>query len=253
MDDERIAELVDFYALDSWQGTNTLENNLFIWKYALSDKQFPGWEADHIDQETNLDGQLSSDSIWYPMDNEGERLLNVVVHERASRAEAHHFLIEQLSRFHGPRLLRLENINTGDVAFGVPGGYLILFARANLTVMIRNADRDLISVFEIAHQFDQDLCRRPAILEKGVNPEIEHFTSPTSNVAMGSNALLDIEATDPLGRPLWFKFFSELGEVKFEARQLVYQPISPGEERITAYAINPNGGTDTHELQFTVG
>ena len=62
---------------------------------------------------------------------------------------------------------------------------------------------------------------------------------------------LIVDAVDPLGRPLWFKFFARGGEVLLEEGQLVYRPAA-GTQAITVVAVNANGGTTSQDLELTV-
>lgn len=252
MDEQLQAELIEFHNLESWQGINTLEEKLFIWQYFLGDDEFPGWNADHIDNHREMGSLRSSNSIWFPVEDDSETLLNIIIHERSSRSEAHTFLMEQLSHFHGPRPIKLDKTSTGDVAFGYPDNYLILYARANLTILLRNADRQLISVSEIARQFDQNLIRHPEIQENRVIPTIQDFSTPSASVQVGQLAPLEISATDPLERAIWYKFYTQSGEVHIEDGQLVYQPETVGRHIITAYAINANRGADRKALEIVV-
>jgi hypothetical protein len=51
-----------------------------------------------------------------------------------------------------------------------------------------------------------------------------------------------LNASDPLGRPLWFKLFGSGGEIVRQAGELAFRPYQAGRSELTVFAINENGG-----------
>jgi hypothetical protein len=59
---------------------------------------------------------------------------------------------------------------------------------------------------------------------------------------------LEIEASDPLRRPLWYNVFSSDEDVIFDVGELRYRPTA-GPQTITTFAINPDSGAQGSEFQ----
>src|SRR5205823_2070603 len=99
----------------------------------------------------------------------------------------------------------------GDVAFGPPDETVVLAVLANVVLLVRNAGPEVISMRTVASELERHLAGRPEPNGKIV-PEIQIFAGgqlgPDAAIAP-----LALEASDPLGRPLWFKLFSRTGEV----------------------------------------
>ena len=59
---------------------------------------------------------------------------------------------------------------------------------------------------------------------------------------------ISIEATDPLGRPLWFKMFGQEGEALERNGELAFRPYGPKRWALTVFAINENGASSEKTL-----
>ena len=252
MDTKMLDDLKQRHAYEKWRASNTIEQNLFIWKFFLSGSEFPGWQIHRIQSVETGGWPPSIQSIWRRHEGETGALLSVDIFEHPSRTAAHEFLVQLLGEFQSPDVTRQEQITIGDVAFAGLGDAFLLFARANLVILIRNAGRDLMPISEVARQFDRDLVSRPEMDGAKVAPEIRRFESLAREFQVGVSVPLEVEASDPLERPLWYKFFSRAGEVLLKEGRLVYQPASAGEQEVSVFAINANRGTASQVLRLTV-
>jgi hypothetical protein len=98
-------------------------------------------------------------SLWAHGDS-GEELLSVDVFECASVKAAHDQLLEMLADVQSPKVERQAGEKApGDVAFGL-ANTMILFARANLAVWIRNGGPRVVPVGVVARQLDAEILRR---------------------------------------------------------------------------------------------
>jgi hypothetical protein len=87
-------------------------------------------------------------------------LLAVDVFECASVKAAHDQLLEALANMESNAIERRTDKNApGDIAFGL-NGTMMLFARANVVVLLRNAGQTIIPVSAAARDLDQLLLRR---------------------------------------------------------------------------------------------
>jgi hypothetical protein len=235
----------------AWKDHATTQEELFIWQFFLSGNEFPGWRPYRIQPLPQGGALRSTQSIWQRPENRDDTLLSVLVHELPSREEAHEHLITVLGEFQSPLVTRSEQEVIGDIAF-IHGEYTILFARANLVFLIRNGGAALVPVTEIARELDTSLVRRPEAPDVEVIPKISRFDARTAEARVGEDVALELDATDPLNRSLWYKFYSSTGQVRVRQDQLVYTPASAGPQALTVYAINPNGGAARQELQLDV-
>ncbi|HKE29166.1 MAG TPA: hypothetical protein VKB88_42740 [Bryobacteraceae bacterium] len=113
-------------------------------------------ERSHRDEGTK---PPSIHSIWRH-DEAGNELLAVDAFECASVKAAHDQLIEILGDLESPLVERRTGKNQiGDVSF-VLNDTMVLFARANIVLLIRNAGRSVVKVGVTARVFDKALERR---------------------------------------------------------------------------------------------
>jgi hypothetical protein len=250
MDPLRSEYLKQQYAFDAWRDRNSLGEHLFVWKLFLSGSEIPGWQALRVQPRQQEDGPSIIKSTWQRAEGGTDAAFNIDIFECASRAAAYEALIDVLGEFQSSLITRQEQSSVGDVAFTVPEGYSLLFARANLVVLVRNAGRRLVPVTDLARQFDQDLIARPVTEGVKVVPEIKRFEAPLGAAQVGRSVRLEVEAEDPLERPLWFKFFSRPGEVRLEEGHPASEPAGTGAQEVTVYAINANGGAASQRLEF---
>jgi hypothetical protein len=283
MDPRSMAELKERHSFDEWMGRSTLQENLFVWKFFLTGDEIAGWRPHRI-QTMQPDGfPPTIQSIWTPGDDDrpgdddqssddekpgaddksgdadksgnddrsGSPLLRVDAYECASRAAAHEFLVQQLGEFQSPEIRQADQGSVGDVAFTTDAAYSTLFARANMVLLVQTAGRELVSVGEVAGGLDAELTRRPSPDDHPVAPTLERVVV-AGDAKAGERVRIVLDASDPLGRPLWFKFFSTLGEVVLEGGQPSYVASGSGQDQLTVYAMNENRGAASRSVEIRV-
>jgi hypothetical protein len=176
----RLDHLKRRFDFDAWAGRNRLEWDLHVWKFRFRGDELPGFELLRVDRsvpdkerpappllqcrpahrETVAEREEAADwpvqvkSFWRSRDC-AEALLNVDVHECASRAAAHVFLLRILGTFESVHLARCDDPDVGDVAFAMPGMTMIASARGNIVTVMRNATRVAIKVDAVTKVFDR--------------------------------------------------------------------------------------------------
>jgi hypothetical protein len=232
------------HAYESWRGLNSLSENLFIWNFFLSGNEFSGWRAHRIQKvapkklaTTEAGGQPLTRSIWKQSSQEPGKLLSVDTIECASRASAHETLLRMLGDFQGPVIERREQLSFGDVAFSAPGDTLVLFARGNLVILLRNSGSELMSMSPIASQFDSTLISKEGAGE-GTATEIQRFSPSTEGYRIGERIPLGVGISDRLNDSQWYKLFSSPGEVLLEKGVLVYEYKEEGPQEIIITVVN---------------
>jgi hypothetical protein len=146
-------------------------------RYRARDWRGPGGRARRVIKDFNIDGseirrwslqRVQRDerakppvirSIWRHGETMNE-LLAVDVFECASVKAAHEQLVEALANMESDAIERRAEKNApGDIAFGL-NDTMILFARANMVVFVRNAGPTIIPVSAVARELDLLLVRR---------------------------------------------------------------------------------------------
>ena len=280
---EITSRLKDRFQYDVWHGRNRLPENLFIWKFFFFGDEMPNWSATRMEHIEVDDQPKIVESLWETMSESSltspekpAGLLNVQSIECKSRDQAHNFLLRFLGEFEGPLIYRWDETELGDVTFTVPGYDLILFARANLIHLVRNAGQLREPVTEVATALDQVLTRKPEAPEpksgrrgrlSAMAPRIEKLETPVKEVRVGESVPLDLEvapfetellsaqslamraATEPVQR-VQFRIFSPAGEVHEEGGRLHYTPQQSGLQDVNVFALNAARVATKKKLQL---
>jgi len=116
------------------------------------------WTLERMDRDERVK-PVTIHSLWR-REETGSELLAVDIFECASVKAAHDQLIETLGEIESNAVERRSGKNAiGDVAFGL-NDTMVLFARGNLVVWIRNAGRPVVKVGALARSLDKMLERR---------------------------------------------------------------------------------------------
>ena len=252
MDNSTIDPLKQRYSYEAWRDRNTLEENLLIWRYPLDGIEFPGWRLIRSQEIQTPGWPPAIQSVWQPTESEAGALMIVSIYETPSRSDAHEFLIQLLDEFQSPQVTRLEEGNIGDVAFAPPGDTSILFARANVVALMQNGGSQIVALTQLAIWLDKILSGPPEPVQGQVAPQVLRFLPLAEELRVGVDIPFNVEAVDPLGRPVWYMLFSPNGEFRLESGRPVYRPAVAGTHRVTLYAINPNRGVAHQEISISV-
>jgi hypothetical protein len=252
MDPFILDQIKQRYHYQAWRNSTTLSENLFVWPASVPDDGFPGWSPLSNQMVTTTSGQAPSDtrlplvyttprtmqSMWRGAMYSSNALMSVDLFQTASRRAAHELLLRLLGEFQSLLITRIPTNEIGDVCFSGPGRHLVVFARANLVLLMRNAGKDLISIEEPAYQFDRRLIERPTVRPESQSeiPELQVALLPERTTAR-----IEVVAPQELSM---VKFFSGSGEVHWLMGRLVYTSTRPGQQDLEVYGISPRGGMD---------
>ena len=118
----------------------------------------PGWVLQRVQLDERAQPPVLR-SLWSRGDTMSA-LLAIDVFECASVRGAHEQLLEALGNIESDTVERRTAPNApGDVAFAL-ADTLVLFARANVVVLLRNAGPTVVSVDEVARELDALLMQR---------------------------------------------------------------------------------------------
>lgn len=263
-----------------WRGRNALPETLFIVHFRFGPRSIPDWRLSDAQQipaspprqeakprdaraASSPDGYpLCTQSIWrHPL--RSGAILNATSFECVSREAAHELLIRLLTQFQSPVIERRDNVGLGDVTFSGPSEASIVFARANLVHLLRNAGRDVVPIFGIARQLDRDLVDKPesvalaaiASRTKTAAPKIklgEMVRLPEEDMA--PSALRGAKAqAEPASAQLlpMHKLFASSGDI-FRDKGLKFKPSSTGLQAVDDFAVDPDGTVIRRRFEYMV-
>jgi hypothetical protein len=158
MDAEHRRALDKHYDVRQWHGRSARARRS-VKGFHLEGSEVAGWVLERLDRDEKAK-PAAIHSLW----RRGEAtdaLIALDIYECASVKAAHDQLLELLATMQSGAIERLtDKTAPGDVAFGL-ANTMLLFAYANVTVLVRNAGPVLVPVRPIARAVAQAL-QRPA-------------------------------------------------------------------------------------------
>lgn len=246
------------YDYASWEGAQTLEENLFIWRYFLTGGELPGWRLEKVRAQRWPEWPAIHQSTWLPSLALAPTALRLDVHECASRRAAQEFLLRLLAESQAPFMERRAD-GAGDVAFHFPGHTGIVFSRGNLVTLLTHAERAPTPLAEVATGFDAHLVSKPEAAAEAP-PELAGLAGVAdvaAEIPFDAELKLRLEApADTLEaavgeeRPRCYKLFSPSGEVSEEAGELIYRPAVRGRQRLEVYALDAEERAAVRRLEL---
>lgn len=240
-------EITKRYDIQKWAEQTKVGKHIFIWKYFMRGKEIPGWELVKTIPEQIYKERRIFTYMWQKAETNTEDLAKIDIVESHSWHAAHETLLELLVEEHQALELPVpeataQKIELGDVAYTGFGETVqsAIFTRANMVVRINSVGKQNVSIIDIADQVDKLFISKPQLSEEGVIPEIELFSSEKMSIKREERVVLDIRAKDPLGRPLWYKFMTEQGEVFVDDEKVWFSSKTLGQPEISLFTINEN-------------
>lgn len=146
MDERQREFLVKHYLASEWLQARSAQGTVV--GISPTGSEIPGWTLVRAQRKEDRKPPFIH-SMWR-RDEAGEELISVRITEAADPAAAREHLLEELGDFESPVIQRRTGPGAvGDVSFGL-GDTMILFALANLVVVILNAGPKVVPVTPIA-------------------------------------------------------------------------------------------------------
>ncbi len=252
MDNNDLTLFKQHLEYDEWAGTTTLTEELLVMDFFLDEEVFPGWQVSRIHENQREGARSCFLALWERSDKSSEELFRFDVFECKSRLSAHELIGHLLAEFQTTDVIRKMDLDIGDVVFTDPDQSVVLFSRANLVVLTRDAGLQHHPVAEVARRLDESIKSKSSSRESGVVPSMRRFVVITKEPSVGDAVVLEIEAVDPLQRPVWFKFFARSGELSIDDDRVIYRPAEKGAQEIEVFAVNANYGMAHEKLEIVV-
>jgi hypothetical protein len=153
VEDQRRRQLEQRHDYGEWRGRSAHAAGPTLRGYTFSGEEIPSGDLKRVDRKAGPPPRITS--MWGRRGGSPEEILRVDVFELSTVEAAHDYVIELLDEFQATDIRRREPPPVGDVAFGTP--LVLLFARANLVVLVRNAGRSAVEVATAARELDVHL------------------------------------------------------------------------------------------------
>lgn len=248
----RIDQLKQEYDFDHWQDTNTLDQELLVWRLHINGGEMPNWALHSVQYREAAEWPRTVETVWLSPEVDLDQVLILNIYECASRLAAHEFLLHLVDGFQSTEVSRRTQMELGDAAFSVPEEFAILFARANVVASLANGGDSLVRVTGIAAMLDDYLSASAQRQIDGGGPEIRRIGPDEGKLAVGVFVPLVVDAIDPEGHPLSFKFYSDTGDFRVDDGRPMYRPTSSGAQLITVYVTDIRGNSVEYEIDFEV-
>jgi hypothetical protein len=242
------------YDYDSWKRTKGPGTRHFILDYFFGDFALPGWQVIELRHSGSRGKRPFIQSFWKPTQGRDEAVLRIDVCVSFIWTDAREVLLTFLTKFQLPGIeLREQHFELGDIALSGPEPCAILFANANLALLVRNVGKDVFPVTDIATAMTEKLLHPPLIpIASRSSLEIaKRFRFEGAETSFGQSMRI-IE--DPPGSSpgQFYQFVSQLGEVSLRDEKLFYRPLQPGQHTLEIFAINSVGAVPAEPLSLTV-
>jgi hypothetical protein len=220
---ERLKELRARLGADDEQPEPPAEA-LIVWKFIPMQRGLPGWRAERV-RRLEIEGRPpATRSAWRPVDVDAadeDVVLMLDTYECSDRADAREWLLSLLASVQSTAMGRLGGEAPGDLAFGMPEGGSVVFARANLVCQLRNGGRAVRSVVVPARSLDRWVAEPPQPNGR-LAPEFSRVEAGPGEAGEG-DLPLQLEARDPADRPVWLRISAPTGALALVGGQPRYR------------------------------
>lgn len=149
--------LEERFGAKQWRGRSESGRRL-LKGFRFEGSELKGWKLLRV-KDSEEGKTMILRSMWRPGDDADE-LVAVDVFVSTTVKDAHETLLEALANVQSGAMERKTEKNApGDVAFGL-ANTMIVFARANVVVLVRNAGRTVVPVGTIARDLDSQIQRK---------------------------------------------------------------------------------------------
>lgn len=247
--DPQFAALMDRFNFDLKRDLELPPENILIWNFRLLDEQLPDWQLVETSDLLNRVGRVRSlETIWRRADSDS--YLRLDVYDCTSPEEARRVVFGLLGQTSHPDISRRAGI--GEVTFALPSGILVLFARANLAVRVRDASDRPQSVEHIAEHLDRLLTEKPAGAGGFHELKAASVASAVTAAKPGEAVPLVSDALSARRGHSWYKFFSPSGAFRVIDGRPHYLVADVGEQEVSILQVDPDRKTKAGRMRFSL-
>ena len=167
MQTEQREELKQRFDFEAWRERNLLGSTATLKPFELGDNDLPGWRIRRRSDNPAVRPPVLK-TVWTPRSGSDQGLLSIAVSFCDSLQAAHEQLLDWLGDFESTAVKERSELQIGDVAFGISEPWMLLFARANVVVLVRNAGPRLVGVHDEARALDSRIISQV----RGPSPQV---------------------------------------------------------------------------------
>jgi hypothetical protein len=245
------------YQFGEWVGRRTTPFGLFIHGLFVPSTVLSEWYAAHSRRLVQPNRPIYIRTLWAANESAREPSLVTEIYECDSMLTAHETLLALTAGFQVPMLkLGADAEGLGDIWLQAANDSCMLFARANLVVVISPLQSVGSAVIQSAERIDMFIKDRPAA--ETLSADSSRLTAPTETKTLkapiGRHTTLDIPGiqTDRASDAVCVKIFYDKGQVFREANDVVFDPETSGDANIDMYELNPDGAVRNRAVNVHV-
>lgn len=242
------------YSYNLWKKAPGQGTRQFIFDYFFGDFALPGWHIVNQRHSSTRGKRPFIQSFWKRTEGADDVVLRIDVCEGSIWTEAREILLTFLTGFQLPGIeLQTYQPELGDVALAGPEPCTILFATANLALLVRNVGRDVFPVMDIVTAMTERLLH-PPLIPRESNASFKfgkEFRFETGEAFLGNSMHIIEDSHSSVPRE-FYQFFAPKGEVFLRGEELFYRPLEVGQHTLDIFAVNNEGAVPTQQLSLTV-
>jgi hypothetical protein len=247
-------KLKEQYAFEEWGGRSTLGRGLFIWRFGLADGDLPGWIPQRVQVIEPPGMPRVLRSVWSPEAGGTGALLAVDIYEADSREAAHELILQLLANSQAPTVERTAEAPVGDVTFRDPSGAMVIFARANLVVMVRKAGQLTVPVEETARALDATLVGGTGRAGAASDAASPADPAPVALGTSGPGETVPLRLDAPAGAggagpASWYRIHADGGEVVRQDGELLFRPTDAEAQELVVEEVRAGRAVATRTLR----
>lgn len=247
---------VDTFSINEKELSDEEAEGLFFLKYRPDFSVPPDWVLVRAERFRTPEGNSLLLTHWVSSGGPDEKYTRVDVFEGSRPADAREQVVVFLASLHSFQGVARGPADLGDLSFILSRSGIVVFARANLMIVVRGADgSEGAPPEDLARLIDQSLIVVPRDEDPVRARVVEGFKFAAPEGLSGRDISLDVEEGGPLeGLPLTYKFVFTNGRVFVQDGKLVYRPRSTVRPQVlTVFAINRNGSAFRQDLPLPSG
>lgn len=257
MDVETSGLLKRQYRFGEWAGRRTTPFGLFIHGLFVPSTVLSEWHAVRSRRIVQPNKPIYIRTVWAEGESAHEPSLVTEIYECDSMLAAHETLLSLTASFQVPMLKPGTNAEElGDIWFQTADSSSMLFARANLVVVISPLLPISSAVVRSAELIDMFIKDRPAAKSLAADSSRRAAVSETKTLKapLGGRTTLDIPGiqADRASDAVCVKVFCDKGQVFREANEVVFDPETTGDANIEMYELTPEGAVRNRAVNVHV-
>jgi hypothetical protein len=250
------SELVEFsksrYDYEHWHERYPLTNQVFIGELDLGALVFSGWVFVRPPDVVETSGwPLTERALIKRVGQFQSALVRLDIDLCVSARAARYFLLRRAAHFQTPNLVLQKDLPVGDFVMVESETGAVLFTRANLVVLVRNAGGAPVDLIDIARMIDEHINEDPGT-PTPICGVLSDFSIPFPTAKIGSRIPILRAKLSKADLLQSYKIFFTGGDIRGNRQKLTYSPIKSGFHELRIFGYRPDGRLLIQKLNVDV-